>query len=230
MKQKISALLLFALLFSCLPLFAAEIILAPNVGFSIYTVRSAVEVANAGNIEQIKLSKNPVTYTMLAPSIGLDMHFIHERSGFTFSLVNTAGLPVTLHKNGGFGNDKRQIAGAIWDGQMLFGYTYGVKQPLSIRFGIGPGIAVGVFKAAQKQKVYILNPYYLLALPALHFDIQYAFTEHFGINAGIRDMIGFSGILLDDAALNSAKNGIVQSSAVGFGNVFSFKIAAVFRL
>ena len=95
MKQKTSALLLLTLLFACFPLFAAEIILAPNVGFSIYTVRSAVEVANAGNIEQIKLSKNPVTYTMLAPSIGLDMHFIHERSGFTFSLVNTAGLPVT---------------------------------------------------------------------------------------------------------------------------------------
>lgn len=212
----------------CIPLFSAEIIISPNAGASVYTVHGSSEILDSGRPEHSVLSKRAVTYTMPVPSIGLDMHFTHEGNGFTFSLINNAGLLMTFYKKGGFGDDKRDIIGFIWDGQILAGYTYGVKQPLSVRFGIGSGFALGIFTARSKN-AHILNPFAIPGLLALHLDIQYAFTEHFGISAGIRDMLGFSGVLLDDEALNRTEKGITKSTINGFGNVFTLKLGIVFR-
>lgn len=228
MKKKVFALLLLVLLFASIPLFATEIILSPNVGMSVYSAYGLHEISNPHDTFRSEISKQVVTYTMPVPSIGLDMHFTHEGNGFTFSLINNAGLLMTFYKKGGFGDDKRDIIGFIWDGQILAGYTYGVKQPLSVRFGIGSGFALGIFTARSKN-AHILNPFAIPGLLALHLDIQYAFTEHFGISAGIRDMLGFSGVLLDDEALNRTEKGITKSTINGFGNVFTLKLGIVFR-
>ncbi|NVP25661.1 DUF2715 domain-containing protein [Treponema phagedenis] len=66
------------------------------------------------------------------PSFGLDAHFTNENSGFTFSLGNNLGVPITLYRKGGFGDESRKALGFAWDGQMLFGYTYGVKKRFCI--------------------------------------------------------------------------------------------------
>lgn len=211
----------------CIPLFSAEIIISPNAGASVYTVHGSSEILDSGRPEHSVLSKRAVTYTMAVPSIGLDMHFIHERNGFTFSVINNAGFPVALFKQGGFGNDKRRIAGFIWDGQALFGYTYGVKQPLSIRFGIGPGLALGRFLTIRNTQR-LENFYHAWTLTALHFSMQYVFTRHIGISFGIYDMLGFSGLMLGNTA-NLADDNARIDGAVGLGNVFTLKLGIVFR-
>ena len=100
------------------------------------------------------------------------MHFIHENSGFTFSLINNAALPVGIYKSGGFGAESMKVHGFIWDGQMLFGYTYGIKQPFSIHAGIGPGLALGRFWTrlnGQGLENFSLSVWLIQPLGYLHY-------------------------------------------------------------
>lgn len=206
--------------------FAAEIVFSPGIGFSAYTVRS-YELIRTG--EKVELSDKAVAYTIPAPSMGLDMHFIHEKSGFTFSLINNAAFPITMYKRGGFGNETIKTKGFIWDGQMLFGYTFGVKQPFSIHAGIGPGLALGRFWThLNKQR--LENFYHAWTPIALHLGFQYIFTKHCGITVGLHDMISFSGLLLSKEKPNIADDNNKVGGTVGFGNVFTLRVAATFRL
>jgi len=206
--------------------FAAEIVFSPGAGFSAYTVRSYELIMTGKNLE---LSDKAVTYTIPAPSIGLDMHFIHEKNGFTFSLINNAALPLIMYKKGGFGDERMKIKGFIWDGQMLAGYTFGVTRPFSLHAGIGPGLALGRFWT-QQNDLHLENFYYAWTPIALHLGVQYIFTKHFGINIGLHDMISFSGLLRSKEKPNIADDNNKIGGSVGFGNVFTVRIAAAFRL
>ncbi|MGF7108312.1 DUF2715 domain-containing protein [Treponema pedis] len=206
--------------------FAAEVVFSPGIGFSVYTVRSHEVIIKGKNLE---LSDKPVTYTIPTPSIGLDMHFIHEKNGFTFSLINNAAFPISMYKRGGFGNGSMKTKGFIWDGQMLFGYTYGVKQPFSIHAGIGPGVALGQFWTHLNNQQ-LENFYHAWTPIALHLGVQYIFTKHFGITVGLHDMISFSGLLRSIEKPNIADGNNKVGGTVGFGNVFTLRIAATFRL
>ena len=223
--KKITGLFL-CILIGAVNSFAAEIIFSPGIGFSSYTVRSYEVIISGGTP---KPSDKAATYTIFAPAVGLDMHFIHENSGFTFSLINNAALPVGIYKSGGFGAESMKVRGFIWDGQMLFGYTYGIKQPFSIHAGIGPGLALGRFWTRSNGQG-LENFYHAWTPIALHIGFQYIFTEHIGINIGLHDMISFSGLLRSMEKSNIADDNNKVGSTFGFGNVFTLRIAAAFRL
>lgn len=134
-----------------------------------------------------------------------------------------------MYKRGGFNDASMKVQGFIWDGQMLFGYTYGIKQPFSIHAGIGPGLALGRFwRLVNAQR--LENVYHAWTPIALHIGIQYIFTKHLGINIGLHDMMSFSGLLFSTEKPNIADKNNKIGGAVGFGNVFTFRIAAAFRL
>ena len=223
--KKITAFFL-CILIGAVNSFAAEIIFSPGIGFSAYTVRS-YEVTITG--ENLKISDKAAIHTIFAPAVGLDMHFILENSGFTFSLINNAALPVGIYKSGGFGAESMNAHGFIWDGQMLFGYTYGIKQPFSIHAGIGPGLALGKFWTRLNERG-LENFYHAWTPIALHIGFQYIFTKHVGINIGLHDMIGFSGLLRSMEKTNIADDNNRVGVTVGIGNVFTLRIAAAFRL
>lgn len=225
MKKRIA---LWFLLFVFIPLSAAEISFSPGVGFSLYTVRSFFEIETTEKPERPMLSQKAVTYIIPVPSIGLDIHFTHESSGFTFSIINNVGLPITLFKKGGFGNDKQHIEGSIFDGQILFGYTYGVQQPFSIHCGIGPGAALGHFWARRNEQI-LENVYYALTPVALHLGLQKLFTQHVGITIGIHEMLIFSGIFSSKRSYPAVERSTVNGT-VGLGNTCTLRIAATFRL
>ena len=206
--------------------FAAEIIFSPGIGFSAYTVRSNELIMTR---ENLKFSDKVATYTIPAPSMGLDMHFIHEKSGFTFSLINNAAFPIAMYKRGGFGNATMKTRGFIWDGQMLFGYTFGVKKPFSIHASIGSGFALGRFFTHSNEQQ-LENFYHAWTPIAVHLGIQYIFTKHFGITVGLHDMISFSGLLFSKEKPNIADDNNKVGGAVGLGNVFTLRVAAAFRL
>jgi len=226
MKMKKIAASFLCIIVCAVNSFAAEIVFSPGIGFSAYTVRSNELIITGENLE---LSDKAATYTIPAPSMGLDMHFIHEKSGFTFSLINNAAFPIAMYKKGGFGNDSMKTKGFIWDGQMLFGYTFGVKKPFSIHAGIGPGLALGRFWTHLNEQRFE-NFYYAWSPIALHIGVQYIFTKHFGINIGLHDMISFSGLLRSMEKTNIAADKNKVGGTVGFGNVFTLRIAAAFRL
>ena len=222
---KKSAALAF-LLFIGISLSAAEITFSPGVGGTVHTVRSFFEVENIG--ESDAFSQKAVTYIIPVPSTGIDMHFTHETSGFTFSIINNIGRPITLFKQGGFGNEKQYTIGSIVDGQILFGYTYGVKQPFSIHCGIGPGVAAGSFRP-WKNKTIGTTFYYAVSPVALHIGLQYLFTQHIGITASIHDMLSFSGIFITHKSSNPSEKDKITGT-FGLGNTFTLRLAVSFRL
>ena len=219
---------LSSLLFICIPFCAAEITFSPGIGGTVHTVQSFFEIQNAEDPEHSVVSEKAVTYTIPVPSSGLDIHFTHESSGFTLSVINNIGFPITLFKKGGFGNETQRVIGFILDEQVLFGYTYGVKQPFSIHFGIGPGAVLGHFWTLQNVQI-SENVYYTVTPIALHLGVQYLFTQHVGIAIGIHDMLGVSGIFLSDKSSNSSAEKRKVTGTVGLGNTFTLRIAATLR-
>ncbi|EFW36727.1 DUF2715 domain-containing protein [Treponema phagedenis] len=220
--KKIIACSFLSLFIAGASLFAAEIVFAPSVGGSLYTVNSPVEVSVPADKNQLdSYSKKAVAFILPLPSFGLDAHFTNENSGFTFSLVNNLGVPITLYRKGGFGDESRKALGFAWDGQMLFGYTYGVKKDFALTVGVGPGFALGLFNAIPNEKR-ILSVYYNLSPIGAHMAFRYYFTEHAGISVNIYDSVGISGLVLDKKT-NAA-------GTFGIGNVFTLKLGAAFRL
>lgn len=217
-------LFLFCIMLCASHSFAAELVFSPGAGFSAYTVHS-LEVISGRTVE---VSDKAATYTILAPSVGLDMHVIHETSGFTFSLIHNAAIPITLDKKGGFGDASMNVKGFMWDGQTLFGYTFGVKKPFSIHAGIGLGGALGYFHTHTNAEP-LINLYHAWTPIALHLSFQYIFTKHFGIAIGLHDMVSFSGLVRSKAKLDDAGANDKVSGIVGLGNVFTARIAASFR-
>lgn len=221
------SIVLISLLFVCIPLSAAEITFSPGMGLSVYTIQSPVEIENTGDPANPVFSQKAVLYTLPVPSINLSIHFTHENSGFTFSIINNVGAPITLFKRGGFGNDQlRVITGSIFDGQLLFGYTYGVQQPFSIHCGVGPGVALGRFWTL-KNKQKLENSYYAWTPIAVHLGFQYIFTQHVGITIDLHDMFSLSSTFSSTMGSMLGKKSI---KADGFGNVFTFRLAVSFRL
>lgn len=220
---------LVSLLFACVSLSAAEITFSPGIGGTVHTIQSFFEIENAGYSEDSMFSQKAVTYIIPVPSTGIDIHFTHETSGFTFSIINNIGSSITLFKKGGFGDEKHYITGSIVDEQLLFGYTYGVKQPFSIHCGIGPGFAAGYFRPWKNEKP-VESFYYAVSPLALHIGLQYLFTQHIGITVGIHDMLSFSGIFLTHKSSSSAIIRDKTTGTVGLGNTFTLRVAVSFRL
>ena len=209
---------------SLFPLFAAEITIISGAGMSVYAIHGNNETAISGSSEKTVSSADSAFCLIPAPSIGLDLHFTrvaHKKDGFTFSLINNASLPIAFYKRGGFGDNSQHVTGYIWDGQMLIGYTYGVRRPLSIRSGIGLGLTVGRFWIAQNSRK-LENGYIAFTPVAVHFGVQYIFTEHIGITVDIYDLPGFSYMVFSDGQGN-------RREIEGVGNIFTLRIAAAFR-
>lgn len=176
--QKI-ILFLFFLFSSILPLFTearditavdimdavlsvtTEMVFSPNAGFSVYTLHCPHELLYTGNSGHTEASEKAITYTIPAPSIGLDMHFIYKKTGLTLTASINAGFPITLYKTGGFGDGIRKIEGIIRDAQLMIGYTYEKNLPLSVRLGIGGGMAAGTLTLHSKT---MRQPFSLLSL------------------------------------------------------------------
>ena len=223
-KKSILSLLL---LFVVISLAAAEITFSPGIGGTVYTVHSFVEIENMEDPDASTVSEKAVTYIMPVPSTGIDVHFTHESSGFTFSIINNIGCPITIFKRGSFGNEQQYVIGSFADEQILFGYTYGVKQPLSIHCGIGAGTAIGHF-SRWKRTENVSTFYYAVSPLALHIGLQYLFTQHVGITASIHDMLSFSGIFFTHKDSNPNLDKI--TGAFGLGNTFTLRLAVSFRL
>lgn len=222
--------ILFFIVIVNISLFAAEITFSSGVGCSVYTVQGFDLSYTPDDSTSIALSGKRAVYNIPAPSVGLDMHFAHEASGFTFSLINNTAFPVALYKKGKSGNTKMQVNGFIYDWHFLLGYTYGIKKPLSIHAGIGSGFVAGQF-GTYFSDVLLKNAYAAWTPVAVHLRIQYIFTEHLGIAISLYDMVNIAKLEMNVSTHDSAdikKHNI--NGMAGYGNVFTLKLTGSYRI
>ncbi len=209
--------------------FATEISFTPNFGFSLYSVHN-YEQRNIDSSDYIQLSNNKGDFLFPTPTLGLDISFTHENSGFTFMLNNSFSFPTKLYVVKGFGNRKENYSGITWDGQMIFGYTYGVRQKMQFTGGAGFGFACNALNL-REDGGNNAPPYYNLGL-ALNVGYKYYFTDKVGIGVNIYDLIGFSAVFIDRGtpSLSGDPNKTRLDGMLGLGNLFTLKIGVAFRL
>ncbi len=209
--------------------FAAEITFTPNFGFSLYSLHNYEQKNIEAPSSYWDISDNKGSFLFPTPTLGLDMSFMHENSGFTFILDNNFSFPTKLYVTKGFGNRNEKLSGIIWDGQMIFGYTYGVRQKTQITGGAGFGCVLGMLNTGTAGNN--APPYYNLGL-ALNFGYKYYFTDKIGINVNLYDLVGFSAAFLDRGtpSLSGDPDKTRLDGMLGLGNLFTLKIGVTFRL
>lgn len=193
-------------------------VFSPNFGLTLFQSNN-YELNMEGN-QQVDVSDGKALYNAPTTALGFDMHFINEKNGFSFTLLNDFALSTTVFKSGGFGTEKLSALGCIWTGSILFGWTYGVRQPLSFHLGFGPATSFGaMFSKSEKVE----HSFFNLAPIAILFSVQYCFTDNLGINFNILEAPGFSSMLFD---LNKT---ITKGTAAAFGNTLSIKLGFTYR-
>ena len=220
----------------------AEFVISPKIGY-----------ANISTLETFRYESQSVTsivkgeylninsWNNLAMSV--DMGFI-GKSGFTFFFNNNVSLLGSINKSiSSLDVDMKfkDLKGAYWNGELLFGYTFKKsKTYITLAGGIGAGgcydMKVGKIAIGEKSidikdllKVRALNLGF-----ALHISTMYYFTENIGLAFSLTGTPGYGFYF---ARLNEEKLGIFASSidksllnsSGGFSNVFCLKLGPVFK-
>ena len=220
----------------------AEFVISPKIGYANISTLETFRYESQSDTSIVKGGEylNINSWNNLA--ISVDMGFI-GKSGFTFFFNNNVSLLGSINKSiSSLDVDMkfRDLKGAYWNGELLFGYTLKKsKTYITLAGCIGAGccydMKVGKIAIGEKSidikdllKVRALNLGF-----ALHISTMYYFTENIGLAFSLTGTPGYGFYF---ASLNEKKLGIsslidnsLLNSRGGFSNVFCLKLGPVFK-
>ena len=217
----------------------AEFVISPKIGYA--NISTLESFSHESEFSKSNGVLNINSWNNLA--ISVDVGFI-GKSGFTFFFNNNVSLLGSINKSiSSLDVDMKfkDLKGAYWNGELLFGYTFKKsKTYITLAGGIGAGgcydMKVGKIAIGEKSidikdllKVRALNLGF-----ALHISTMYYFTENIGLAFSVTGTPGYGFYF---ARLNEEKLGIFASlidksllnSSGGFSNVFCLKLGPVFK-
>jgi len=217
----------------------AEFVISPKIGYA--NISTLESFSRESEFSKSNGVLNINSWNNLA--ISVDVGFI-GKSGFTFFFNNNVSLLGSINKSiSSLDVDMKfkDLKGAYWNGELLFGYTFKKsKTYITLAGGIGAGVCydmkVGKIAIGEKSidikdllKVRALNLGF-----ALHISTMYYFTENIGLAFSLTGTPGYGFYF---ASLNEKKLGIFASSidksllnsSGGFSNVFCLKLGPVFK-
>jgi len=217
----------------------AEFVISPKIGYA--NISTLESFSRESEFSKSNGVLNINSWNNLA--ISVDVGFI-GKSGFTFFFNNNVSLLGSINKSiSSLDVDMKfkDLKGAYWNGELLFGYTFKKsKTYITLAGGIGAGVCydmkVGKI-AIGEESIDIKNLLKVSALNlgfALHISTMYYFTENIGLAFSLTGTPGYGFYF---ASLNEKKLGIFASSidksllnsSGGFSNVFCLKLGPVFK-
>lgn len=168
MKKTAFIFLFFS--FSVISLFSIEGIITPTMGYTNYFLRTFYKTRTT----------NTYLHTV---SLGLDLLFLGEETGFTFFINNHLSFMDETQVFGDvdFINAKGAsiVEGMFWDTSLLAGYTIDFNENVKLRLGVGVGFFHGLKPKSNETKTAMGSVF--------AFYLDYFFSSGLGISFGIED-------------------------------------------
>lgn len=168
MKKTAFIFLFFS--FSVISLFSIEGIITPTMSYSNYFLRTFYKTRTT----------NTYLHTV---SLGLDLLFLGEETGFTFFINNHLSFMDETQVFGDvdFINAKGAsiVEGMFWDTSLLAGYTIDFNENVKLRLGVGVGFFHGLKPESNTTQTAMGSVF------ALYID--YFFAHNLGISVGAED-------------------------------------------
>lgn len=168
MKKIIFSFFIFS--FSMPFLFSIETIITPTMSYSNYFLRTFYKTRTT----------NTYLHTV---SLGLDLLFLGEETGFTFFINNHLSFMDETQVFGDvdFINAKGAsiVEGMFWDTSLLAGYTIDFNENVKLRLGVGVGFFHGLKPESNTTQTAMGSVF------ALYID--YFFAHNLGISVGAED-------------------------------------------
>jgi len=156
--------------FSVISLFSIEGIITPTMGYTNYFLRTFYKTRTT----------NTYLHTV---SLGLDLLFLGEETGFTFFINNHLSFMDETQVFGDvdFINAKGAsiVEGMFWDTSLLAGYTIDFNENVKLRLGVGVGFFHGLKPKSNETKTAMGSVF--------AFYLDYFFSSGLGISFGIED-------------------------------------------
>ena len=153
-----------------LSLFSIETVITPSISYTNYFLHTVYTHKKSS----IHLHNG---------SLGLDLMFIGEKTGFTFFANNHLSL---MDETQVFGDvdfisvkGASVIEGMIWDFSLLAGYTIDLSEELKLRLGVGAGFFHGFQPKSNTTSTAMGS--------ILSLCLDYFFISGLGISVGIED-------------------------------------------
>ena len=215
---------LFAFLLVCTSSFA-EFMITPGLGFSNFstTVRP----------KDIDNTYTKVSYNSMA--LGLDVAYLMD-SGLSFYFNNnvsflTSGKAKLHTPLLSIDTKILKSKGAFWDAELLAGWTFRDLAPnlrISILGGLGLGygsvtptqVSIEGVKLDISSVEQIKTSFFSVGF-AIHFNVQYYFTDLVGIGLSITEISGYGKAGMKDVPADEIKG--------GFANAFNLKLGPTFK-
>ncbi|WP_428769403.1 DUF2715 domain-containing protein [Treponema sp. HNW] len=224
----------------------AEFVITPTIGFSDFSLNGQELSASSSSGSAAKTSLSSF-------AVSLDLGVIAEK-GFTFLWDHNLSFGGKMKSRfGNLGEVSLKTSGALYEGNLLFGYTFKGIENLYINLAAGFGNGIGVMtieevngsKPVTVERIGIVTG----GIP-IHFGAQYFFTKNIGLNLSIMGIPSFgftmrpfdfadlinelSGIFFDSYASShgypsSSSSSSPTSFQMGFTNIFLVKIGPVFK-
>ena len=168
MKKIIFSFFIFS--FSVISLFSIETIITPTMSYSNYFLRTFYKTRTT----------NTYLHTV---SLGLDLLFLGEETGFTFFINNHLSFMDETQVLGDIdfisGKGASIVEGMFWDTSLLAGYTIDLNEYLKLRLGVGVGFFHGFMPKSNETKTAMGSVF--------AFYLDYFFSSGLGISFGIED-------------------------------------------
>lgn len=168
--MKKSILILFFLFFNFVFVFSMEAIIIPTMSYSNYFLQTIYKTRKT----------NTYLHTV---SLGLDLMFVGEKTGFTFFLDNHLSFMDETQVFGDIdfvsGKGASVVEGMIWDSSFLAGYTIDLNEQLKLRLGVGLGFFHG-YKPRNNRTMTAMGSVFT-------FCLDYFFTNSLAIDLGIEE-------------------------------------------
>lgn len=151
-------------------LFSIETIITPTMSYSNYFLRTFYKTRTT----------NTYLHTV---SLGLDLLFLGEETGFTFFINNHLSFMDETQVFGDvdFINAKGAsiVEGMFWDTSLLAGYTIDFNENVKLRLGVGVGFFHGLKPKSNETKTAMGSVF--------AFYLDYFFSSGLGISVGAED-------------------------------------------
>ena len=215
-------MVLFAFLLICTSTFA-EFMISPGLGFSNFS--SSIKAKEVDY--SIKFSLNSMT-------LGLDAAYLMD-SGLSFYFNNNVVFLTTgkikFNDSTTYEQKITKSKGAFWDAELLAGWTFKDLVPnlrIAILGGLGLGygsitptqISIAGFKIDMPSEAQVKYSFFSIGL-AIHFNVQYYFTDLVGIGLSITEIPGYGKAIMKDIPSDQIKG--------SFANTFNLKLGPTFK-
>jgi len=163
-------IVLFLFSFNFIYLFSIETVITPTISYTNYFLRS------------IYTSKITKTY-LHTVSLGLDLIFVGEKTGFTFFANNSLSFMDETQVTGDVdfigGKGASVVEGMIWNMSLLVGYTIDLNDEAKLRLGGGLALFHGRHPKIDASQTALGS--------VLAFYLDYFFSHGLGISFGVEE-------------------------------------------